>query len=360
MYLYLPKGKAIIQEKEHNSWGDDLLTDVAVLFTSLGIILLGAAFFTNAIEWLGKKLNLTEGAVGSILAAVGTAMPETLIPLTAILLGTGDAAHEIGVGAILGAPFMLGTLAMFLVGSSVFLFRKKRAESSTRIEPDPAVIRRDLGFFIVVYTLAISAAFMVYWLKIGVALLLVAAYIIFAYKTLTSGGEFGEECQMDPLYLARSCQGEPPTFIVVGQLVLAFGAIIVGANFFVHSVEDLSSLLGVPAFIMSLLIAPVATEMPEKFNSLIWLSQKKDTVALGNITGAMVFQSSVIPAVGITLTPWVLTPAAIISAILALTASISVYLFIRYKNYLDGRILMLTGGLFYSFFVVAVLKGIIR
>lgn len=336
-----------------------MLKDIAILFTSLGIILVGAAFFTNSVEWLGKKLNLTEGAVGSIFAAVGTAMPETLIPLTAILLGTGEAAHEIGIGAILGAPFMLGTLAMFLVGASIFLFRSRRAVNFPRIEPDPAVIKRDLGFFIVVYTLAIGAAFMPGWLKWGVALVLVVAYIVFAYKTLTSGEEFGEEHQLDPLYLARKKE-EPPAFMVIFQLLLAFAAIVIGARFFVHAVEDLSMILGVPAFIMSLLIAPVATEMPEKFNSIIWISQNKDTVALGNITGAMVFQSSVIPAVGILLTPWELTLAAKISAGLALAASIVVYFFIRYRNYLDGRVLMVTGGLFYGLFVATVLKGIVR
>lgn len=336
-----------------------MLKDIAILLTSLGVILVGAAFFTNSIEWLGKKLNLTEGAVGSILAAVGTAMPETLIPITAIVLGTGEAAHEIGIGAILGAPFMLGTLAMFLVGSSVFLFRHRRVDSFPRIEPDPGVIKRDLSFFIIVYALAVSAAFMPGWLKFVVSAVLVGAYVLFAYKTLTSGEEFGEEHQLDPLYLARKKE-VPPTSMVIFQLLIAFGAIVLGARFFVHSVGDLSTLLGVPAFIMSLLIAPVATEMPEKFNSLIWLSQKKDTVAVGNISGAMVFQSSIIPVLGIMLTPWILTPAALISAGLALASSIMIYLFMHYKNYLDGRLLMVTGGLFYGLFVAAVLKGIIH
>ena len=56
-----------------------------LLILSFAVILTGALLFTNAIEWLGHKLNLGEGAVGSILAAVGTAMPETLIPIVAII-----------------------------------------------------------------------------------------------------------------------------------------------------------------------------------------------------------------------------------------------------------------------------------
>src|SRR5439155_1713956 len=86
----------------------------AIALLAVGGILAGAELFTNGIEWFGRKLQLAEGAVGSVLAAVGTALPETMIPIIAILSGSGSAAsHGIGVGATLGAPFMLATLAMF-------------------------------------------------------------------------------------------------------------------------------------------------------------------------------------------------------------------------------------------------------
>jgi cation:H+ antiporter len=81
--------------------------------------------FTNGIEWLGLRLGLAETATGSVLAAVGTAMPETVVPLIAIFLGTKEQGEEIGEGAILGAPFMLGTLAMFVGGVAVLYGYKK-------------------------------------------------------------------------------------------------------------------------------------------------------------------------------------------------------------------------------------------
>src|SRR5436189_1375394 len=103
--------------------------DILILVGALLLILLGAELFTNGIEWFGHKLNLAEGAVGSVLAAVATAMPETLIPVIAIVgpLVVGGApteSAEIGVGAILGAPFMLSTLAMFVTGVGVVLFAR--------------------------------------------------------------------------------------------------------------------------------------------------------------------------------------------------------------------------------------------
>lgn len=332
--------------------------DVALLLISLGVILVAAGFFTNGVEWLGKKFRLTEGAVGSILAAVGTAMPETIIPLIAILFGGGRAGEQIGIGAILGAPFMLGTLAVFVSGSAVLAFKGRRRNNFPRLEPAPPVICRDLGFFLVVYSLAVGSAFLPAFARPPVAVGLILVYFVFAYRTITGGvrpdGE--EEEALEPLYLGRSC-ADPPLLLVVLQVALAFAGIVAGAKVFVGGVTVLSSALGVPAFIFSLLVAPLATEMPEKLNSVIWLYRRRDTLALGNITGAMVFQSSIIPALGMLLTPWTLTDTALLSAGLALVSALTTYLFIRLRGFLDARLLVFYGGAFYAAFVAIVLTG---
>src|SRR3954453_8988459 len=100
--------------------------DVLVLAIAFVVILLGAELFTNGIEWFGKKLELAEGAVGSVLAAVGTALPETIIPFIAILFSGNASANEVGIGAILGAPFMLSTLVMFVTGVAVILVARRK------------------------------------------------------------------------------------------------------------------------------------------------------------------------------------------------------------------------------------------
>ena len=88
-------------------------------------------------------------------------------------------------------------------------------------------------------------------------------------------------------------------FFVVVQLIIAVGLVIAAAKGFVSGVEHLAEVLGIPVSALSLLIVPVATELPEKFNSIIWIRPGKDTMAVGNITGAMVFQGSLLPAIGI-------------------------------------------------------------
>ena len=130
-----------------------LIADVVLLLVSFGVILLGAELFTNAIEWFGKKLGLGTGMVGSVLAAVGTALPETMIPIIAILFAGGEASHEVGIGAILGAPFMLSTLAMFVTGMGVLAFRARRAtEEQMRI--DAPTLIHDVRYFAIAYAIA--------------------------------------------------------------------------------------------------------------------------------------------------------------------------------------------------------------
>src|SRR3954470_18536784 len=152
--------------------------DLMILAAAFVIILIGAELFTNGIEWFGRKLELAEGAVGSVLAAVGTALPETMIPIIAIVFGTGAASHSVGVGAILGAPFMLATLAMFVTGVAVLVVARRRPARDV-MPVDARVLAHDIRYFAIAYAIAIGAAFLPLdpvWLKWIVAVILLGIY----------------------------------------------------------------------------------------------------------------------------------------------------------------------------------------
>src|SRR6059036_496123 len=152
--------------------------DLLILLGSFVIILIGAELFTNGIEWFGHKLELAEGAVGSVLAAVGTALPETMIPIIAILFASGEAANQVGIGAILGAPFMLATLAMFVTGVAVLVMSRRNGEGDA-MRVDTGVLAHDMRYFAIAYAIAIGAAFLPVepvWLKWIVAILLIGIY----------------------------------------------------------------------------------------------------------------------------------------------------------------------------------------
>ena len=291
--------------------------------------------------------------MGSILAAVGTALPESIIPVVAIFLGAGAVGHEVGIGAILGAPFMLGTLALVMTGTAAVTCGH-RADRH-RLQAGGAV-RRDLFFFLVLYPVAVGAAYLPPFGRLVAAVYLVLIYVYFVYRTFTDGERCDEEEELEPLFLARNHK-EPPLWAVGGQVLLSLAAIVVGAKMFVDGVAGIALSLGIPAFIFSLLIAPVATELPEKLNSIIWVRSEKDILALGNITGAMVFQGSLIPAFGMIATAWRLTDAAFLSAGLAFASAAVLYVFVRAKAHLPAWLLLFMGGGFYLLFIAGVLSG---
>jgi cation:H+ antiporter len=330
------------------------LSTVIEFVVALVAIILGAAFFTNAIEILGGRLGMRQGAVGSLLAAVGTALPESMIAIVAILepVLTGRASEEgalIGIGAILGAPFMLATLAMFVVGVSALFFRRRR-DQGMRLHVDAATVGRDVGFFLVFFTLAAGVGLveLPLYLKVAFALVLAFGYGHYVRRTLFSG-EHLEEVPKRLLFLPR--RQKPPLFAVVFQTLASLGVIIAGAHFFVDAVEHVAAGLGLPAGLIALILAPLATELPEKFNSIFWIREGKDTLALGNITGAMMFQSTVPVAFGVLFTPWNLASLDLFAVVLALASGVLVYLSLRLSGKLRAGRLML-GGLFYLAFVV--------
>jgi cation:H+ antiporter len=340
-----------------------------LLVSSLLVILGGAELFTNGIEWIGEGFGLSEGAVGSVLAAVGTALPETLLPLVAILSGH-EAGEEIGTGAILGAPFMLTTLAMVVIATTVLATRARRA--STDLAIDQSLIRQDLGYFLVMYAFALAAGLIhIHTLHVLLAIVLVVSYGYYVRRHFSSPGERSFETEaggeIKPLYVwswwARIRTALPAwslersTSLPFVQVALALACIVGGARLFITAVDAIGADLGVSPLAFSLLVAPLATELPEKFNSVIWIRRGKDTLAMGNMTGAMVFQSSFPVTVGLLLTPWLLEGTALVAAVTALVAGAVLWITLRVRGRLSAPLLLLQ-GVFYVGYVAYVLTRI--
>jgi cation:H+ antiporter len=339
--------------------------DVLLLAVSFCVILGGAELFTNGIEWFGHKLGLAEGAVGSVLAAVGTALPETMIPLIAIVFTGGAAASEVGVGAILGAPFMLSTLAMFVSGVAVLAVASRRSTGDIMLVK-PAVLFHDMSFFALAYAIAVGVAFVpadVQWPRWVVAVLLIVLYGWYVREHFKAD-EVGGEPDLASLRMHRLDRGAPvgvhaPRLrIVTIQVVVALALIVLGSAAFVQSVDHLAASLGIDGTLLALVVAPIATELPEKFNSIIWIRQGKDTLAMGNITGAMVFQSTIPTFVALVFASshWAIGPGTTIAflsvAITFVSAGVIFIPMIRSGRLLGRR--LLTGGLFYLLYLALV------
>jgi cation:H+ antiporter len=337
------------------------------LALSLLVILLAAELFTNGVEWVGEGFGLSEGVVGSVLAAVGTALPETLLPLVAILSGH-EAGEEIGIGAILGAPFMLTTLAMVVIAVAVLYYARGHARGLD-LEIDRRTIQQDLGYFLVMYALAMVAGLIhVKAIHVGLAIVLVVGYGYYVRRHFqapdTESAEGSGEIQSLRLWVwLRLVRRSLPAWSIDRSIAAPFvqtgvglALMVGGAKLFVDAVGDLGEKAGLSPLAFSLLVAPLATELPEKFNSVLWIRRRKDTLAMGNMTGAMVFQSSFPVTIGLLLTPWDLAHEALVAACIALLAGSVLYLTLRIRGRLSAPLLLVQGVFYVGYVAYVVTK----
>lgn len=327
------------------------------LFLMLIVILIAAEVFTNALEHLGEKLGISEGVTGSLFAAVGTALPETMVPLLALLAGTQNGAinEEIGVGSILGAPLMLATLSISLMAISVW----KRRGTQGHLRPERTGLTRDLNFFIIAFSFAAVAMYVPHTLpaiRYALGACMVMIYFIYVMMTLKASKALVEDGHATEaggdMFFCKL--GLPNNMIViVVQLVLGVALLIAGAKGFINGVEAAAHIIGISALLLSLLIIPIATELPEKVNSVLWIRKGKDTLAFGNITGAMVFQGTLLPAIGIMLTPWAPRQEVVLGIAMTMLAAI----WLRYLVAKGGLKVwhLLVNGVMYVTYLVLVL-----
>jgi cation:H+ antiporter len=330
--------------------------DAVLLLASFAIILAGALLFTNAVEWIGHRLKLGEGAVGSLLAAVGTAMPETLIAIVA-LLGAAEGGDQVAIGAIVGAPFLLATLAMGLVGLFAYLYRNRRAQGLELVAHKPT-LERDLLFFLAFFALALALS----WgapdaLRIPAGILVMLAYPLYIRLTLKSGGEVQAEETLNPLVFERRAErrSDPGLALCVVQLLVGLGAMVGGAHLFVEELLNIAESLGVEAVVLALILAPLATELPEKVNSFFWVREGKDSLALGNISGAMVFQSTIPVGIGLVFTDWELSGNAVLSVALGLAGGLLAYEVLHRRGRFELPAVIGWFSLYAAFIVIVVL-----
>ncbi len=341
---------------------------------SLFAILIACVIFSNSVEWLGAKLNLSHGITGSLLAAVGTALPETVVPLVAIFWGinnenllkilTGKAdsfnsVNQISMGAIIGAPFMLSTVAFFLIGFSSWIYFKSGRRKSKKITMDKTVLERDLTFFIFSFSLGFLAIFFNHSFRVLVALSMIVIYFYYVYLTIKeeTGSKYkGEELEenLDQILLSKLISFLKPTmFLISLQLIFSLAFLVYSAHYFVEVIKEISNHLNFPAFIISLLLTPLATELPEKFNSWMWIRQKKDTLAVGNISGALVFQSTFPVTIGLLFTSWQLTSFISCATFAFCLVNAMIILFSLKKNKLSYKTFLFC-GIFYLVYLALV------
>lgn len=297
------------------------MTTAALFALGLLLILAGAELFTNAVEWAGYCMKLASGATGSLLAALGTALPETVVPVVALAGGQPD-AESVAVGSVLGASFLLLTLGSAVTGIAVAL------RPRGRIELDPAQVRRDLGLFCAAFSLVLLGIVLPLPARVASGVALLAAYALYVRATL--GGGNPAEDMPEPLHLFLRRHGPPPAALIAIQLALAVGLLVVGSRIFVDGITATAASLRISALTLALVVVPLATELPETFNSVLWVRSGDDRLAYGNIAGSAAFQACVLGFIGLAFTSWRPDRSGVVGGVLTLGTGLALLTLLRH------------------------------
>ena len=311
---------------------------------ALLLLVLASDAFTNAVEWIGALYGLTRSAVGAIVSAIGSSLPETAVVFIALVVLRDPASVAVGTGAVIGAPFMLATLAFCLMGASAIALGKTH---DLIVAPARPVVF-GLALFACTFALVIGASFApTLPVRVATAVAIIGAYIGYLIYHMRIRAQEGDEAPPRLRFSPRAVRPAPA--LVLLQLAVAAAVTVIGAHWFVGSISELAASLGVSALVVSLLLSPIATELPEMINIVTWARRDLDDLALGNVIGAMMFQTSVACSIALLASPWHLEGSAYRAAAATLTAVLFVLIWTLLRKKVEPWPLGLCGLLYIAY-----------
>ncbi len=334
------------------------MTHVALLIACAAAIYLSCDWFVNAVEWLGRRLNLGGMAVGTILAAFGTALPESVVTLVAVTTGSTAQIRNIGVGAAMGGPLVLATIAYGVTGALLWVRRRARRhefvtagadatpaeraadERSNGVLNDSdqaARLRKDQRWFMAVFVVKVALGLVAFAIKPWLGLVFFAVYALYFWREIRSGHLLDQDVELAPLKLQRRAT-RPGTTAVLAQTLGALAVIFAASQVFVHQLDAIGPMLGLSGAVTALLLSPIATELPEIMNAVIWTRQGKTQLALANISGAMMIQATVPSGLGLLFTDWRFDHALLWSGVVTMAAILYLMVALRVNKLTPVRL----------------------
>jgi cation:H+ antiporter len=323
-----------------------ILLAFVILLLAAGVVYWSCEYFVNGVEWVGRQAGVSQNSVGTVLAAFGTALPESVVTFVAVVMGQNAAARNLGVGAALGGPLVLATVAYPVVGLMLLLTRTPPGP----IDLDWRRLSRDQGWFLLIFVCKLTLGFVAFAIKPWCGWLFLLAYAAYTWTEMRHTSDGSED---EPEALLLQPKRASPSIAIAGLQTLVALVVIFGASrVFVGQLSVVGPWLGIPSAVVALLLSPIATELPETMNAIIWIRQGKHRLALANISGAMMIQATIPTALGLFFTPWRFDDALALAAAITALAMIGLYLLLR-RNALTAKRLALF-AVFYGLFALGI------
>ncbi len=323
------------------------MTPLEELVLSLITVFAASLLFVNSIEYLAGKMGWSSSFTGSVVTPLFTSIPELFIFLIAVFTYSHDKGYEIGIGAIIGEPFITSTLSYFLVLLSLLAsyFAGKTLSRGFAVSRQMRI-----PYFLIAVLfpwIIIPGIFHSMYLQYAMGCAYLVSYVAYVWlvrrERPASMVETGEEA-----YFARLF-GNPVYSLL--QILLAVLGLYFGSTLLVSSISQISSPQPGSALSLSILLIPMATAIPETIAGMIWAFAGKNDLAVGALVGENVLYATFYPGFSLLIVPWSLNLTAAIGIIGTALASAMYFAFVR-----RGRIPVYVLSFGLVFFIVYIVS----
>lgn len=258
-----------------------MLTDILYLIAGLVLLVGGGELLVRGAVKIAGRLGLSPMLIGLTVVGMGTSMPELAASVQAAAAGSPGIALGNIVGSNLANILLILGIAALIAPIAV----------------PRGVLWRDGGVGLAAAILLLLAGLLTGLDRLagGVFVLLLFAYIFYAYRQETAGAQHsaafdrGEAmAEADPaLAPAQAAQGSLILAILlfVGGLALVVG----GGALLVRGAVSIAEGMGVTEEVIGLTIVAIGTSLPELVTSAIAAFRRQGEIALGNVLGSNIY-----------------------------------------------------------------------
>jgi cation:H+ antiporter len=243
------------------------------------IILVKSSFYlVRSTTKLSAFFGMTEFAIGFILMAFSTSIPELFVSVTSAMRGM----PEFVLGNVIGSNIINLTL---VIGIIVIVRRGINVESKM-------VVKDSLIVFII--TILPVLLMLDQNLNRLDALVLIGAFFAYNWFILRQEKKFERQ-------LARVRRRDFLKYFVM--FVVSIVLLLFAAQLAVISAERISINLGIPAILIGLIILALGTSLPELFSGTVAAVEQHDYLAVGDILGSVVTNATLVLGIAALISP---------------------------------------------------------
>lgn len=301
--------------------------DFIIFIVAMGVLIWGADLIIEQSERIALEFNIPEFIIGATLIALGTSLPE----MAASIAASYNDRAEIAVANVIGSNILNITLVL----ASVFLIAKNLNPNRDFFAKDSTWALVPVLIFILMIIDGVISRFDAILL-----LLLMGAYLMFLLQD-------AKGIPQEDLEIPKN-----ETFSWVKTIPMILGGfilVVVGAHYTVESASSIAKSFGISEWVIGIIMISLGTSLPELTVSISAALKGKVDMAIGNIIGSNMANTTVVLGAAALVNPLTLDASSYLFDIATMIVATLILVFItanKLYNKSAGVSLIIILGLF--------------